>query len=262
MSEAAVPIYFAHANGLPGEVYSKFFEAIAPHPVSFIPMLGHGNFQVKDNWEPLLQELIEDIRRKHTEPVIGIGHSLGGILILWAARRHPELFQQVILLDPPLFTGSRKWAIALVRILGLSDRYIPPVAKTKRRRRTFASIVAAEAYWKTKAFFQAFDPECFADYVEHGLVPDGKGGVTLRFRVEVEYQIFLHSPLWPGKMHLDVPSTFIYAESHDVLRPSDVAHLKRLMPGTRFEVFPASHTFPLEKPIKAASAVLRLIERL
>ena len=37
--------------------------------------------------------------------IIGIGHSLGGILTFLAAYRRPELFKGIIMLDPPQLMG-------------------------------------------------------------------------------------------------------------------------------------------------------------
>lgn len=35
-------------------------------------------------------------------PLIGLGHSLGGAMLILISTRHPHLFQQLIVLDPPM----------------------------------------------------------------------------------------------------------------------------------------------------------------
>ena len=49
----------------------------------------------------LVDQVIDSIvRQAKGRKVIGLGHSLGSVLTLMASFRRPELFSQVIMLDP------------------------------------------------------------------------------------------------------------------------------------------------------------------
>lgn len=100
-------IHFAHANGFPSGTYNKLFELLEPeYSVISIDRLGHSAmYPVDDNWVSLTGELIEHIEDNCDGPVIGLGHSLGATLNFRAAYERPHLFQQVIMLDPPLVYG-------------------------------------------------------------------------------------------------------------------------------------------------------------
>ena len=57
-----------------------------------------------DGWDRLRDELREEIEKNFTKKIIGVGHSLGGILHLLVAAQNPELYQQIILLDSPIIS--------------------------------------------------------------------------------------------------------------------------------------------------------------
>jgi predicted alpha/beta superfamily hydrolase len=43
--------------------------------------------------------------------VIGLGHSFGSLLTLMAAYKKPQLFSQVIIMDPPFVIGSKAFLV-------------------------------------------------------------------------------------------------------------------------------------------------------
>jgi surfactin synthase thioesterase subunit len=75
-------IFFAHANGFPAKTYTKLFSLLEDEfEIGFIEKIGHNpKFPVTDNWDCLKNELREEIEKRYSQPIIGIGHSLGGIL--------------------------------------------------------------------------------------------------------------------------------------------------------------------------------------
>ena len=93
-------IQFSHANGFPARVYSALFDQLNEHTISAINVLGDNRNSSEINWYDLRDDIIKSVE-KIGDVVIGIGHSFGGILTLLAAAKKPELFQNIILLDPP-----------------------------------------------------------------------------------------------------------------------------------------------------------------
>ena len=86
----ASQIFFAHANGFPARTYTKLFSFLEDEfEIGFIEKFGHDpNFPVTDGWTFLKDEIKNAIQKQNSAPVIGIGHSLGGILHLLAAARN------------------------------------------------------------------------------------------------------------------------------------------------------------------------------
>ncbi|MGL1400112.1 alpha/beta fold hydrolase, partial [Vibrio parahaemolyticus] len=92
-------LHFAHANSYPAGTYGMFFEQLRAHyDVRALPIHAHNpRFPVDDGWRTLARELREELERSYTEPVILVGHSMGGILALMAARKRPALVRCVVL---------------------------------------------------------------------------------------------------------------------------------------------------------------------
>ncbi len=251
-------IVFSHANGFPYDTYRHFLSLLAPHTVTGVPKLGHGAFKPLRNWYPLVDELIAHIETHHTQPVAGVGHSLGGVLTFWAAIRRPDLFEKVIILDSPMFSIYKRIPLWVAQKMGISGKIVPPAKKTRHRRTEFASKEEALHFFERRALFKHFDPQSLRDYVEYGLVPTEKG-FTLSFSAEMEYRLFCQTPAKLGKKEPQVPSYFLYATTHQVLQPNDVEWLKRALKSTTFLPIEGGHMFPLEQPEHAAALLKQLI---
>jgi len=77
--------------------------------------------------------MTEDILKcagQFEEPVVGVGHSLGGVLTLMAAAKKPALFQNIIILDPPLFSSQNRLLISILRAINIED-WVSPSGKSK-----------------------------------------------------------------------------------------------------------------------------------
>lgn len=257
----AEPLFFAHANGFPSEVYGKLFEAWAPHyHVAHLGMHGHDpRYPVSDNWPSLVDELVEHLRQQ-PRPVWGVGHSLGGGLHLHAALRHPELYRGVVLLDSPLLTRVDRWLVLAAKRLGLIDR-ITPAGRTQGRRECFESLLAARAYFSGKALFRAFDPDCLEAYLAHGLRSEDTG-LRLRFEAATELAIYRSVPhRLPAPMAtLKLPLALVQGEDSRVVLPHHGWHARRLARG-EFHRVPGGHMFPFEHPLATAMLVRSVIQR-
>ena len=252
-------IHFAHANGFPSGTYNKLFELLGPeYSVISIDRLGHSaKYPVDDNWVSLTGELIQHIEDNCDGPVIGLGHSLGAILSFRAAYEKPGLFQQIIMLDPPLVYGPFALFVAAVKKLRLAGR-MGPAAMTKGRREEWPSREEAKAHLRGKALFSRFDPACFSDYIENGMV-ETPSGVGLSFDPKVEVDIFKTTP---HDMHrfnprLSMPGSLVVGEYSPFRRFVEKFALKHRL---YFECFAGgSHLFPLEYPEATAALIKRLI---
>lgn len=253
------PVQFSHANGFPAKSYQKLFDLLAPHPVSYVNMIGHGQYRIGPHWRELVQELTDDITRRHRVPVAGIGHSLGGVLTFLAAQQRPELFERVILIDPPMFGPHKRLPIRVAQWVGMAGRIIPPARKARTRRRHFDSRQQAEEVLRSRSLFRPFDPQCFADYMRYGWQDNAQGGVSLAFSADKEYDIFAHTPTRFGDMRLSMPSYFLYARQSDTLDARDVAWLRRQMSNTEFLPVEGRHMFPLEQPEHTAELLRSLL---
>jgi pimeloyl-ACP methyl ester carboxylesterase len=251
-------IQFSHANGIPAAVYAGFLSEFSAHQVHAIPVSGEGKHKIRHSWRPLAQELIETIEARQQGPVIGIGHSLGAVSTFWAAIERPDLFEQVYLLEPPLFDFRIRFLSSLTRLIGIQDRVVPIIKQAGRRRDHFDSREAAAEYWQGKRFFKYFHPQAFADYVAHGLVEDPAGGVRLRISKAQEARIFASSPFRIGPAQLSMPSYYLHASKGVLPLKTIQAHQTRFS-NTTFVPVEGGHMFPLEQPVEIAQLISQLI---
>jgi pimeloyl-ACP methyl ester carboxylesterase len=253
-----INIQFSHANGFPSESYTCFFKHLNVDKLNYIPAFGLNDYKVDKNWKPLVDELIESIETNFTEPIVGLGHSLGGFLTYLAAQKRPDLFSKIIILDPPFFRPIKRLVIESLVKTNLLEKFPHPANKTKYRRTEFKSEEEAFNYFKDKALFKGSKPECLSNYVNAGLVAKSDG-LILKIPRELEYRLFITMPfIFPTKK-LKIPSHFIYSNRYEVMQPKDMKWVKRAMPFFNFIEMDGSHLFPFEKPEELAEMINKLI---
>lgn len=255
-------IHFAHANGIPSACYRALFAELTPRfDVHAVPMIGvDPRFPVEETCRGVTDQVIDSIRTRCSGPVIGVGHSLGGITTFMAAHRHPELFRAVILLDPPLFDGLPALLLGLMKAVGNTDAFTP-AKKSRARREHFPSRDAVRESLGKKALFRAFHPESFEDYVRHGFT-DVEDGVRLAIPKETEIAIFRITPhSWWRYAKLLVPGSLLLGASSEFARMR-TSHRFAKKHGLVHETVPGGHMFPLERPVETARTLIAHIERL
>lgn len=256
-------LHFAHANGFPAGSYRQLLNALGAHYQVFaIDKLGHDpRYPVDNNWRNPVRELRDFLRAQAQGPVIGVGHSFGGVVTFRCAHQYPELFRAVIMLDPPMVNGVGAGMFMLAKGLGLVDR-ITPAGRSKGRREEWPSRQEAGQQLRPKALFRAFDEACFQDYLDAGL-EDTEAGVRLAYRNAVELAVFRNGPhdSWRYRTPLPVPGALVTATQGSVVAPPVVRSLVRQHRLLNRQA-KGSHMFPLEHPAATAELVHQLIHEL
>jgi Lysophospholipase len=157
-------------------------------------------YPIDNHWKSLTQQVIDSIvRQSHGRPVIGLGHSLGSVLSFQASLQRPELFSQMIMLDPPMIMGKEAFALHIAKTFRLKALdQMSPAGLSKRRRDHWESREQAAELLRPKGFYQDFDADCFQAYIDYALKDDPvRGGVELTIPKMDEVNIFRTNPsLW------------------------------------------------------------------
>ncbi|WP_253895064.1 alpha/beta fold hydrolase [Corallococcus exercitus] len=261
-------LHFACANGFPPETYRKLFARLATryHVVSLRtrPLMPGQDPKALTTWQELGEDLARELKARGRSGVLGVGHSVGGTSTLMASAANPGLFHAVVALDPVLITGSRLWALRLMKLLGRMDRTAMVRGALRRRDRWPTREEAATAYRERK-LFKDWDADCFSDYITHGLVPTEAGDFRLRFPREWEARIFETFPADPWTLIRAnaAPTLVVRGERSDALLPGALARAEREMQRARVDTLPlASHLFPMEQPRETAERVLTFLDLL
>lgn len=253
-------VFFAHANGFPSRTYTKLFSLLEnDFDINFLERHGHNpKYSVTDNWDFLRDELREAIETKFTEPIIGVGHSLGGLLHFLVACEKPELYRQIILLDSPIISRLSSQGLRILKLTKLIDRYSPSQI-TRFRRNLWKSKADAFEHFKAKPKFDAFDEEVLRDYIEFGTV-EVENGFELFFKPAIEAKIYRtiphHLPSLLGKTNL--PISYIGGSNSREGKLARLGFMKKNFL-TNFHQIEGSHLFPLEKPTLTAEFIKKCI---
>ncbi|HMQ02608.1 MAG TPA: alpha/beta hydrolase [Pyrinomonadaceae bacterium] len=205
-------------------------------------------------------ELSHAIANDLSEPVIGLGHSLGGILHLLVSVERPELYRRIILLDSPIISRRSSSGIRVMKALNLMDRFSMS-RQTRGRRNFWISREAAYEHFKSKPKFSRFDDDVLRDYIRFGTT-EVDGGYSLFFEPKVEAAIYRNLPhnLPSLRGKLNVPVAYIGGSHSREARLARLSFMQRHF-DIDFHFLPASHLFPFEKPTETAALLSALLHQ-
>lgn len=246
------PLHLYHANGFPISVYlPMMIELTGDYRVIGLGLRGQ-DAQTAGNtsWHQVAEDLIRFLDSKQLGPVLGVGHSVGGVTTMLAAIQRPDLFSRIILIDPVILPYKAIWALFIMRILGKKNRFFQ-AERARARRNSWTDRYELYEYLKSKSLFKQFDDTYLKSYVTYGFKPSDNGGVELLCPPEAEARIFENYPLdiWHRIPRLKVPVLIIRGENSDVLFEQTVARFCKKVPGASSHLIQgAGHLIPMEKP--------------
>ncbi len=254
-------IHFVHGNGFPSPCYRQLFNYLEPRfNCCYIDKVGHSPiYPVGENWHNLVTEVIASVKQQAKQPVIALGHSLGGVLSLLAAMEEPYLFKAVIMLDSPLIGPFKSHMVKLAKSLGLIDR-ITPAYRTKGRRGYWQNKEQLIKYLRTRDLFKTFSEECLNDYIEYG-IEHKEDGYYLRFDRNIEYQIYRTIPhiIPQYEKRLLTPAALIYGDKSNVVDVFDRRYMKKVFDVVCFKT-KGTHLYPMEHPKAVAQEIIHAID--
>lgn len=256
-------IVFSHGNSFPAGTYSVLIDSLRERgfDVRFIEKFGHDpRFPVTDNW-PHVQEQLADfvgplVAQRNGQPVWLVGHSLGGLVSVMTAGKHPEWVRGVVLLDSPIVAGWKSAALGVAKNFPIMGKFSPG-AVSRKRRNTWPDSEAVLEHFRHKRAFAKWDAQVLKDYVTYG-THEVQEKRVLTFDRDVETKFYNtvpdHLPAYLRQHPLKCPVTFI-GGSHSVERRQVGMDMVERISKGRTMMLDGSHLFPMEKPLATAAAV-------
>ncbi|MBL8101620.1 MAG: alpha/beta hydrolase [Anaerolineales bacterium] len=255
------PLHFLHANGYPPECYKPLFEHLQKQyhvfGMKLRPLWNDSNPNDIQDWHPLSDDLLRFLSDREAGPVIGVGHSIGGIVTLRAAIRNPKKFRALVLLDPVLFVPSFLAGWNILRALGLGDKVHPLIAGTKKRRRTFDNLETVFRGYRSRPIFRYMSDDSLRIFIK-GITRQKKdGSYELVYSPEWEARIYLTGlrdfDLWRELPKLEVPTLIIRGAETDTFLEKAEQLVKKKNPKIQVVTMKnATHILPLEYPKEVA----------
>jgi pimeloyl-ACP methyl ester carboxylesterase len=252
-------IHFAPANSFPAQAYNKIFRLLeTDFEIGYLDLHAHDErFPVTNGWRFLAEELRTAIEKRYGgEPVIGVGHSLGGILQFLAAAESPHLYKSLILLDAPLTSRLSGAFLRSFKRFNLMDKLSPSKIAVRRRNEWESKEIAFRHFSRV---FRSFDKEMIADYVQHGLILNADGKYELKFKPEIEAEIYRTVPddYTPFRGRFRVPAVYIGGTKSREAKLARLGFMRRNF-GFKFYFIEGSHHFPFQRPAETANLIHKI----
>jgi pimeloyl-ACP methyl ester carboxylesterase len=217
------------------------------------PLWGNSNLEEIKDWHIFSDDLLRFLSDHRSNPVIGVGHSIGATVTLRAALRDPGKFRALVLIDPVLFVPSIQLLWSIVRTVGLGDSFHPLIAGAKKRRRTFDDLETIYRGYRKRNIFRYMSNESLQNYINGIMKPKAGGGYELVYSPEWEAQIYrtnMHDfDIWRDLPGLEVPTLFLRGAETDTFLENAATFVKRKQPQAWVETLERStHLLPLERP--------------
>lgn len=208
------------------------------------------------DWGEVADDLLAGIEQYGLRDILAVGHSFGCVATMLSAMQKPDYFKAFIMLDPTIFPQAEIEAMRSARAKGEGSAH-PLAQGAKRRRRQFESKAAAYERFSGRSVFKAWPDETVRLYVEHGLVPDASGGVTLAWPPEWEAYYFstCYTDQWERLPELRglLPLLIASGGTSDIFTDECVQRAQTILPDATLTVVPGhGHLFPQEVPEETA----------
>jgi pimeloyl-ACP methyl ester carboxylesterase len=248
------PLHFLHANGYLPACYQELFKLLKAdfHVFGMMlrPLWDETRPEEIDDWQSFSEDLRVFLSTYSTEPVIGVGHSIGAIVTLRAALKYPKKFRALVLFDPVLYVPHRlvEWRVRRAKD---PDSH-PLIQITQNRRRNFGTLDEAFSGFRSKSIFRYLSDEQLWIYTK-GITRKTENGYELIYSPEWESRIYFTSlqdfDIWNMLQNLRVPALFLRGDETDTFLQDAAEMVKQKQPNARVEVVKKStHIFPLERP--------------
>jgi pimeloyl-ACP methyl ester carboxylesterase len=260
------PVLLSHATGFHAHCWEPVAHALnSRHHVVGLDHRGYGDAETVDpttmTWDQYGLDALAAARHlyaEHNEPIIGIGHSMGGASLLMAAHSEPHLFKALFVFEPIVFPPPDPDA---------GERPDSPLpAGARKRRSRFPSFEAAIENFAAKPPMAAFNAVAREAYVRHGFKPTPDGDIELKCLPEHEartYETGGISGAWDSLPAITTP-VWVLSGAIAPFQPSAFAiTVAQRIPGSTYVRWDeVGHFGPLEKPELLAQYVSSVVPTL
>ena len=259
---------FIHANGFPPSSYS-------PLLLNFKNRYHLNNYLLRPLWKEktshlLLKDwnlLFDDFLKYiiDIDSTIGMGHSIGGNIILRTALSHPKKFSKLVLLDPTLFIPKIIYGWKFILKLGLQAKIHPWINATLNRKMIYDNYEQIFKSYRNKDVFSRINDKNLKIYID-SIIKMDNDNLHITYSKDWEYQIYKTGLvadmfIWKNIHKLEMPCLIIRAEESNAFLNSSQKKIEKLNSKIDFLTLKGStHLFPLEYPQKTYETIIEFLD--
>jgi len=258
-------LVFVHANGFPPKSYKTLLEKLSENfnVNNFLlrPLWDNKqNHMLLKDWSLFYNDFNLYMENNNHNNNIGIGHSIGGNILLRATIDNPKYFSKIILLDPILFTPIINNSWKIISLLKLQNK-IHPLSKgalnRKMHYKTFDDIFKS---YRRKSIFKNIDDLNLRLYIK-SITKNIHNGIQIIYSNLWENKIYntgllKDNYIWKNIKKLNTPCLIIRADNSNAFLDSSKNKISKLNQNILFKTIPNStHLFPLEFPNKSFNLI-------
>ena len=255
-------IQFIHANGFPPKAYTSLISNIEKK-YKVIPnklFSNEINLENIKDWDFFTKRFLKKL--DNNKKYIGIGHSIGGNIILRSSIYRPDLFSKIVLLDPTIFVPKFILFWKIISLFKMDD-YLHPVSKKALLRKTkFSSYNEIFNSYRGKKIFRYIKNENLKYYIDSITKINDTNELELTYPKEFEYKIYKtgivnDNFIWKKLNNFEIPTLFITAKNSNTFLKSAESKIKKIKNQniSIITIDKYSHLFPLEIPEKTAKII-------
>lgn len=257
------PALLMHANGFVPRAYTPLLQALSPHlQIEAMATRGQLGFPVPKrgfDWSDIGYDLGQWLTRTKSEPVVGIGHSMGATSLIYAAHRYPQAFRALVIIEPASTFAHLALLVRLLPFFVLKK--IHPMRGAVQKRDRWPNQAEFLKSCTRSGLYRHFDQTAMQAIAEH-LIEPCEGGVQLVYPKAWEAYNFSRvcDPI-PTLRRLNVPVIGIRAADSFFMNERYWQRF-RSAPSMRWQtsLLEYGHLLPLEGPQDCARAVIRGLE--
>ncbi|MBA93964.1 MAG: hypothetical protein CMG47_02780 [Candidatus Marinimicrobia bacterium] len=255
-------IHFLHGNSFTPNSYKNLLDGLSNRGIvktSLLRPLWTKDDLVKfSNWDIFLDDYLDSIKGESN--IVGVGHSIGGNLLLKAAIKQPERFDKIILLDPTFFVPKTIMAWKIISLFKMQSYVLPYINRAQNKKMHYNSIEEMFKAYRTYKVFSKFSDEDLLLLV-NSLVKIKKNKVELIFDNEWDAQIYRTGLvndmfIWKHISDLNVQTMIIRAEHSDVfLRKTSKHVIAKNKSIVIKDMIKSDHLFPINNYTKTLDLI-------
>jgi len=254
-------VVLVHATGFHARCWDRVIANLdrSRHVIA-IDQRGHGRSAKVPpfNWESFGHDFSGFVDALNLARIVGVGHSMGGHVVVQAAARAPARFERLVLVDPVIMDPA---LYASLKSMMVTQQ--PQDHPTSKRNNRWASWREMFDRLSGRGSFSVWRADVLEDYCRWGLSPNPDGaGFVLACPPLVEAAIYTGSggrDIHELFARIDVPVTVLRGEKRTRLETMDFLasptweHLADQFPKGRDVYLPhLTHFIPMQDPALVA----------